>query len=127
MAALLRLLDSRVASRSDNAAQSVDGGKGTTVFGALLVFIAAVSVHDAMLVILNSAVISQFERNPIGQWLIDVANGEVWLFVLLKLTGTAVVCATLVALYEHSRHLGVTVTSALAVFQAGLLMYLCFW
>jgi hypothetical protein len=88
--------------------------------------IAAVSVHDAILVVLNANVIGDVEKNPIGRWLIEAAGGEIWLFVSLKLMGTAIVCATLVMLYEFRSRLALTAGTGVASFQAGLLWYLTF-
>ena len=89
-------------------------------------FVAAVSVHDAMLVILNANVIGDVEQNPVGRWLIALQGGDVWLFVSLKLVGTAVVCAVLVTLYEYRTRLALASSSGVAAFQAGLLWYLTF-
>jgi len=89
-------------------------------------FVAAVSVHDAMLVVVNACVIGEVERNPVGRWLIELQGGEVWLFVLLKLVGTAVVCAVLVTLYEFRTRLALIASSGVAAFQVGLFCYLTF-
>jgi len=89
-------------------------------------FVAAVSVHDAMLVILNANVIGDVEQNPVGKWLIELQGGEVWLFISLKLVGTAIVCAVLVTLYEYRTRLALAASSGVAAFQAGLLWYLTF-
>ena len=89
-------------------------------------FVAAVSVHDAMLVVLNSNVIGEVEQNPVGRWLIELQGGDVWLFVSLKLVGTAVVCGVLVTLYEYRTRLALASGSGVAAFQAGLLWYLTF-
>jgi hypothetical protein len=96
------------------------------LFTACCLCVAAVSVHDAILVILNDEVIVQGEQNPMGRFLLDAQGGEVGLFVLVKLAGTAVVCATLITLYQHRRRIGMIAAGALAVFQLGLLGYLTF-
>jgi hypothetical protein len=94
--------------------------------GFLLLFIAAVSVHDVALVVLNHEVILQFERNPIGRWLIEVNGGSVWLLVGVKLCCTSLVCTVLVGIYSTMRAIGFAVTVGLASFQAWLLLYLTF-
>ena len=99
--------------------------KGLAAFRSLLLFIAAVSVHDAALVVLHHDLILEVERNPIGRWLIEANNGCVWLFVIVKLFNTSVVCTLLVSIYERSRHVGFVITSALAILQGLLLLYLC--
>jgi uncharacterized membrane protein len=93
-------------------------------FISLLGFVAAVSVHDAALLIVNEGNILEFEQNPIGYWLIQANSGSVWLFVVVKLLGTSLVCAVLASIYEYSRRLALVMTSPLAVFQAVLLSYL---
>jgi hypothetical protein len=97
---------------------------GVLVFSVLVLFIAAVSVHDAMLVVLNEGVIAHFERNPLGRWLIELGGGEVWLFVLVKLAGTSIACAALVAIYPRWRRGAVAAAATIAAFQLGLLLYL---
>lgn len=89
-------------------------------------FVAAVSVHDAMLIVVNHQVISDVEQNPLGKWLLQVHDGEVWLFVLVKLAATALVCAVLVSLYQHKQRLGLMTVGGIAGFQAVLLGYLTF-
>lgn len=91
----------------------------------LLVFVAAVSVHDAALVVLNHEVILQYERNPIGRWLIEANGGAVWMFAAVKLFCTALVCTLVVRVFEWREHHGLAVAGGLAGFQALLLIYLC--
>ena len=86
--------------------------------------ITAVSVHDAVLVVLHEEVISEFEQNPLGCWLIRLQGGEVWLFVCTKLAGTALAVAVLVRIYEHYSRLALTVAAPTAAFQLLLLLYL---
>jgi hypothetical protein len=95
------------------------------ILAPLILFIASVSVHDAVLLIQNQEVIGEFEQNPIGRWLLTLGNDKVWLFVCVKLLGTAVVCTSLIGISEYSRRLGYITTAGLAAFQAGLLYYLC--
>ena len=96
------------------------------LLAACCLLVAAISVHDAMLVVLNAGVMGEVERNPVGRWLIEVRGGDVWLFVSLKLVGTAVVCATLVTLYEFRTRLALAAGSGVAAFQLVLLWYLTF-
>ncbi|MFO0943435.1 MAG: hypothetical protein U0930_22090 [Pirellulales bacterium] len=96
----------------------------TAWFFALLGFIALVSVHDAALLVVNQDLIQEFEQNPIGSWLIQLNNGSVWLFVILKLLGTSIACAVLASIFEYSRSLAMIIISPLASFQAMLLSYL---
>lgn len=93
-------------------------------FLSLIVFVAVVSVHDAALLVVNQDVIAEFEKNPMGSWLIELNQGSVWLFVGVKLLGTSLVCAVLATIYEISRSLAILITGPLAGFQAVLLSYL---
>lgn len=96
------------------------------LFGACCLLVVGVSVYDAMLVVLHRSLIHAFERNPLGQWLIDVQGGDVWFFVSVKLLGTALVCAVLVMLHEHRARLAGAVGGGLACFQLVLLWYLTY-
>ena len=89
-------------------------------------FIMAVSVHDAILVVLNADVILDVERNPVGRWLIELQRGDIWLFVVTKFLGTAVVCSILVMLYEFRVRHGLLAAGGVASFQMVLLCYLTF-
>jgi hypothetical protein len=93
-------------------------------FIALLVVVAGVSVHDAALLLINQDVIADYERNPLGSWLIEVNSGSVWLFIVVKLLGTSVVCSFLAVVYELSRRLAFAVATPLTMFQLVLLGYL---
>ncbi len=95
-------------------------------FAMLCMFVMAVSVHDAMLVVLNADVILEVERNPVGRWLIELQRGDVWLFVLTKFLGTAVVCSILVMMYEFRVRHGLLAVGGVASFQMILLCYLTF-
>ena len=86
--------------------------------------IATISVHDAMLIVVNHQVIQEVEQNPIGCWLIDVAGGSIWLFVGVKLLSTSFVMTALVLLYQTSQRLAKVVMPAIGLFQLCLLGYL---
>ena len=96
----------------------------TLIFGVCCLVVAVVSVHDAALVALNHEVIGDFERNPVGRWLLELQGGEVWLFIFVKLAATALVCAVLITVYQHCRRYGLVTAAALASFQLMLLCYL---
>ena len=89
-----------------------------------LIVVAAISVHDAILLILNDQVILQVERNPVGRWLIEQGDGEVWLFVALKLVGTTTVCTVIVVLFPRWPQMSATIACTLAGLQIALLVYL---
>ena len=98
--------------------------RGEIFFATLILFTLAVSVHDAALVILHDRVIGMTEQNPVGRWLIELNHGDVWLFIGLKLLGTALCGATLLTLYEVWWRAARTAAIAVACFQLGLLIYL---
>jgi hypothetical protein len=87
-------------------------------------WILAVSAHDAALVVVHHDVIAQLERNPMGRQLIQMHNGDVWLFVWVKCAGTATVGAVLVTLYRYHARVALCVAAVLAGFQLLLLYYL---
>ncbi len=93
-------------------------------FGLCCLFVAVVSVHDTALIVANHEVIQDVEQNPAGRWLLDLQHGEIWCFVLAKLTGTALVCSVLVRLYQFSKKIALISASTLAVLQFLLLCYL---
>jgi hypothetical protein len=95
-------------------------------FTVCCLWIAFVSAHDAVLVVVHHQVIELDEQNPLGRWLIQRHDGEVWLFVGLKFAGAAAVCAVLVMLYQSRVLLATTVAAAVAGFQLLLLVYLHF-
>lgn len=98
----------------------------TILFAGLCLFVGLVSVHDAMLIVFNHEIIYEVEQNPVGRWLMEAQDGEIWLFVIVKLAGTAVVCAVLISLYRFRPRFALIVAVAIAGFQAGLLYYLTF-
>lgn len=86
--------------------------------------IAAISVHDAALIVLNDEVIVECEQNPMGRWLLDIADGHVLPFVIVKLVGTTTVCTLILAMLRYWPCKAVTISTAVACFQFGLLTYL---
>lgn len=98
--------------------------KGLYNLGCAIV--ALISVHDAVLLVVNHSLIVQFEQNPIGRWLLELGQGEVWLFVAIKLFTTSLVTTTLLRFHDWHRERAWFVMSALFTFQLGLLCYLTF-
>ncbi len=103
---------------------SVFWNRVALIFAVCCIWIAVVSVHDAVLVLIHREVIGQLERNPLGRWLIRLQGGDIWLFVLLKLAGTALVCSLLVKWYQYRPRVAVAVAATVACFQLCLLLYL---
>lgn len=90
----------------------------------LCLFILAVSLYDTYLIVEFSESLIYMEENPVGQWLIRVAHGEVGVFVRVKLAGTLIVLLALAMLRRFQRKQSVPVSVSVASFQAGLFTYL---
>lgn len=96
------------------------------LFYLLWVAILAVSVHDGMLVVSNRWTIGEDERNPVGRFLLDAANGEIWLLLVTKAAGTIVVGTALLLVFWARPRLGWTACLALTAVQSALLVVLTF-
>jgi hypothetical protein len=96
----------------------------SVVFAALMLFVGAVSVYDGYLVIRTGEDIVQYERNPVGLYLLQCDHGDPTLFLMTKALGTSAVLAALTVLYRRSPRLAFPVASTLMLFQAGLLLFL---
>jgi hypothetical protein len=96
-----------------------------TVFAVAWIFVILVSVIDAYLLLQNRDIIGSFERNPLGNALLAINGGKVWLFLSLKLLGTILTSAALILIFQHNNTLGLVVALAVACFQFGLLVFLC--
>ena len=86
-------------------------------------FVAAVSVYDAWLVMLYQVCIVDVELNPVCLFIMtgghDIAG-----FLLAKAIGTTAVLVILIALYTHARRLAYPVIAAVAAFQMALFLFL---
>ena len=59
-----------------NLLQRVRRNRMALIFGACCIWIAAVSVHDAVLVVVNHEEIEQYEQNPVrSKYLADIQIG----------------------------------------------------
>ncbi len=95
-------------------------------FPLLCVLIGLVSLYDTFLIVKFSWSIRQLEENPLGRWLIDIANGDVGGFVRVKLAGTVIVLSVLTMLQKLKSRKAFPVTSSIAAYQTGLFTYLTF-
>ena len=88
-------------------------------FSAILVIAAS----DTWLAVVNEEILAE-EKNPVCEWLIQLAPESCGYFIAGKICGTFLVLVTLCSLirakYRHA-HL---VIAAVALFQVGLLAYL---
>ncbi len=94
------------------------------LFVTAWLFIILVSAFDGHLFYQNRDVIGHFEQNPLGQLLLVINGGKVWLFLMLKLLGTILTSAILLVIYHRHKPLGLLIALSLASFQFGLLIYL---
>ncbi|MEY4185244.1 MAG: hypothetical protein RIT02_278 [Planctomycetota bacterium] len=88
------------------------------------VLIAAVSAYDCWLTLRFREVMLETEQNPIGLWLIEVASGEVWLFLQFKAAGTLMVLLLLFWMFLRNLKFTFTVSGSIASGQTALLVYL---
>lgn len=114
---------------NDSIAHSIQGAiyefkRWQLWFPAFIVIIAAVSLYDTYLIIRFEDSIGTSESNPVGIWLLKIADGEIGVFVRVKLAGTIVVLSALITMWKWRVRMLFSVTSSLASFQAGLLFYL---
>src|SRR6185437_2869852 len=92
-------------------------------FPALWLFIGAVSAMDCYLVFRFRDLMWELEENPIGQYLIGLDNGNVFVFILTKAAGTVVVMCVLAGLYVYRRRWSFPITGSIAAFQFTLIIY----
>jgi hypothetical protein len=109
---------------SDRGSQSPRIVPASLLFAAVLLFVGAVSVYDGYLVLRTGDEICQFEKNPVGLWLLECNHGGPALFLIAKGIGTSIVLASLTVLYRRSQRIALPVAYALLVFQTGLLIFL---
>ena len=95
-------------------------------FPVLCALILFVSLYDTLLIVVYQDEINVLEQNPVGLWLLQIADGEVGVFVRAKLAGTLVVLCALVSLRRYFDSLSFPITAAVGSFQTGLFTYLTF-
>ena len=96
----------------------------TPFFISVLLFVGGVSAYDGYLVVRTGPMIRDFERNPVGLYLINCADGSPDIFLRVKAAGTLLTLVGLAVLHRHSKRLAGPVEFALVVFQGGLLLFL---
>jgi hypothetical protein len=94
-------------------------------FIGLWLFVLSVSAYDGYLVLANRNVMSITERNPIGQWLVTLNGGDIWLLLTAKALGTVLASTLLLLLYWSVPRRGWIVCASLAAIQLALLFWLC--
>ena len=110
----------RQTSRTDRALQSTSPSGW---FWVLWTFIGGVSALDAWLVIVNLDAIQYCEENFICRMLIALDPVQLSYFLPAKAAGTLAVLTVLRVMYTRLQRYGLVITSGVATYQLGLLMY----
>ena len=95
-------------------------------FPILCSLIALVSLYDTLLIVIYHDQLPFLEENPLGILLLNVADGEVGVFVRVKLAGTVVVVTILTWMKRCQSRRTLPVTTSLAAYQTALFTYLTF-
>jgi hypothetical protein len=114
--------------RSDEGepqSQSAEKPRGwTPFFTSALLFVGGVSFYDGYLVVRTGDMIADFEKNPVGLYLIKIDNGSPFVFLRVKAAGTILALVGLSFLHRRSKRLASPIAFALITFQTGLLIFL---
>jgi hypothetical protein len=123
-----QLLQSRELSAAESAADaspSLSQRHGLApIFTSVLVFVGAVSLYDGYLVVRTGEEIMDFEKNPVGLYLLRIDNGSPDVFLRVKAAGTILALSSLSFLHRRSKRLASPIAFALCAFQTGLLIFL---
>ncbi len=93
-------------------------------FTAALLFVGGVSFYDGYLVVRTGDMIEDFEKNPVGLYLLKIDNGHPSVFLRVKAAGTILALTGLSFLHRRSKRIAAPIAFALSVFQTGLLIFL---
>ena len=99
-------------------------GYAALLFGAMLGFVSGVSVYDGYLVVRTGEEIRDFEKNPVGLWLIEANQGNPVIFLAAKAIGTLIVLGIMISLFRRAPRIAFPVACALVTFQFSLLVFL---
>jgi hypothetical protein len=97
-----------------------------TCYWSLWLLIMFVSVWDCFLTFIYREQMQVTELNPMGRALIHLNDGGVTYFLVAKIVGTLLVTSVLAALYDHYPRKAFAITTPIAAFQFGLLVFLTF-
>ena len=87
-------------------------------------FIGVVSAYDVYMSVTVRDKLYEAEKNPVGRWLIRLGDGDISLFMGLKVASTVLVLGILVWLYHWRPKTAFAVILGVATFQAWLLYVL---
>ena len=97
-----------------------------TLMWSCVAIIASVSMYDVYWSFKTQFVLAETEQNPIGKWLINLDNGDIALFMTVKMMGTMFVILAIPALFFFRRRWGMSACVSVATFQLCLFCYLNF-
>jgi hypothetical protein len=106
------------------ASSANKSGHRAPLFTTALIFVGAVSVYDSYLVVRTGDMIEDFEKNPVGLYLIKIDNGNTSVFLRVKAAGTILALSALSYLHRRSSRLASPIAFGLFAFQTGLLVFL---
>jgi hypothetical protein len=97
---------------------------GKYYYGIMWLAIGVISSIDLYWSIVYQSQLYEIELNPLGRFLIAMDNGQVSLFMAVKMLGTIAVLGALVVLYHWRRSTAWPVMTSIFVFQSLLLVYI---
>lgn len=101
--------------------------KGSIIFFSIQwLIIGFISAFDSYCSIKYRDFLYEFEQNPIGRYLIELDNGDVSLFIMIKIMGTILTLGILILLFLYNSKIGQISCFGVCTFQLFLLIYLCF-
>lgn len=111
-------------STSEQIRENLRSPSGPVALAAAVLFVGGVSFYDGYLVIRTGDMIVEYEKNPVGLYLIKFNHNDPSLFLRLKAAGTILVLSALIALHRRSPRMAAPVWGALVFFQSGLMVCL---
>ena len=97
--------------------------KDKIYLACMFVWIWSVSMLDHYLTIKLSETINEYEKNPIGRFLLDADGGNVALFMTLKMIGLWLICLVLIFLYKWRPKYAMISAFVLSTIQLALILY----
>jgi hypothetical protein len=98
--------------------------RAAILFVALWLFVIFVSVFDGYLVVRYRDDLPKNELNPLGQLLLRLNGGQVWLLLAAKFAGTVAAATLVLLIYGRWPRVGMAVATVVAGLQLGLLLFL---
>ena len=99
--------------------------KSAIAYFTLWLLIGFISAIDIYWAIVLQDVILETEQNPLGRFLINISDGNIALFMCLKVVGLVVVLGILTLLYFYKKRTAWISILGVSIFQLWLLWYLC--